>query len=245
MPALDAAQQAMMRAIDLGPDFAPHDLFSAIPERVMLGLRVHANTISHARLVALEDTFPRTREWLGHQRFNTLCRDYTESLFARALPLTRIGAQFPDWLARLADGEGLARLEWLWLEAYHAADEPPLVLGELAGIDPDELLGLKVARHHAAHAVLVGSAIRQAIGPEVPGLGYAEAALIVRPDAEVLIVPASRHMHDLLARARNPLSIGNLLGAGSEPDGMDQPCPDDAMQALVALLDAGALRKAA
>ena len=61
MPALDAAQQAMMRAIDLGPDFAPHDLFSAIPERVMLGLRVHANTISHARLVALEDTFPRTR----------------------------------------------------------------------------------------------------------------------------------------------------------------------------------------
>ncbi len=243
MPTLEAAQQAMMRAIDLGPDHAPHDLFAAMPERIMLGLRVHANTISHARLVALEDTFPRTREWLGHGRFNTLCRDYIESPPARALPLARIGAHFPDWLAHVADGAGLAQFEWLWLQAYHAADEPPLLLAELAGIAPDELLDLKVARHPAAHAVLVDSAIRDAIGPEVPGLGDAAAVLIVRPDAEVQLAAASRLMHALLARARNPLSIGNLLGAVSEPDSMDQPSPDDAMQALLALLDAGALRK--
>ncbi len=43
-------------------DHLPDDLFAGPHERVLVGMKVHANTISHARLVALEETFPRTRD---------------------------------------------------------------------------------------------------------------------------------------------------------------------------------------
>ena len=74
MPWLDQGQSAMMAALDHGPAHLPDGLFIGSPERVLAGMKVHANTISHARLVALEETFPRTREAIGHDRFNAHSR---------------------------------------------------------------------------------------------------------------------------------------------------------------------------
>lgn len=247
MPMLDHAQRVTMQAIDRGPRFMPEGLFAGQPERAALALRVHANTISHARLVALEETFPRTRARLGHDRFNALCRDYIELPQALVAPLALIGGGLPEFLAGIrdaADTAELSRFEWLWLEAYHAADAVPLRLADLAGIEPDELLQVAVCAHPSARASRFGAALLDVLAHDVPGLAAAEAVLIVRPDADVLISPASKTMCAMVAAAKNPLMIGNLLALPAEPDGMDQPSPEAAMQALVALLHAGALRKA-
>lgn len=247
MPTLDRVQHAMVQAIDHGPDFMPQGLFAGLHGRALSGLKVHANTISHARLVALEDTFPRTRGRLGHERFNTLSRDYVTLPLAKALPLSRIGAGFVDFLEERRDVDSLAelaRFEWLWLESYHAAEARPLRLADLAGIEPDELTGVTVAAHPSARMAPCAVALAEELAAEVPGLADAEAVLIVRPDAQVLVHPASRTMRAILREAQDPAAIGNLLAAGDEPGGMEQPAPEAAMQALVALLDAGALRKA-
>lgn len=245
MHRLDRVQQTMAQAIDHGPGFMPQGLFAGLHGRALSGLRIHANTISHARLVALEDTFPRTRGRLGHERFNTLSRDYVELSLAQALPLNQIGAGFPDFLReRAAAASDLARFEWLWLESYHAAEARPLRLADLAGIEPYELTGVTVAAHPSARMPPCAVALAEELAAEGPGLADAEAVLIVRPDAQVLVHPASRTMRAMLHAAKNPLAIGNLLAAGDEPGGMDQPTPEAAMQALVALLVAGALRKA-
>lgn len=242
MPSLDDGQRAVMRALDHGPAHLPYDLFTGAPERVLAGMKVHANTISHARLVALEDTFPRTRALIGPDRFNVASRAFLDQPGVTAYPHADIGTGFAAFL--VAEGEcaaELARFEWLWLRAYHAADAAPLKLAALAGLDPEALLVIAAQRHPAAHAGRFAELVHDTIGDEVPGLAEAEAILITRPDAEVLIAPASALMAAILAGAENPQSIGNLLTLGGEL--MDEAIDPvaEAMQALVTLINAGAL----
>lgn len=244
MPWLDKGQSAMMAALDHGPAHLPDGLFIGSPERVLAGMKVHANTISHARLVALEETFPRTREAMGHDRFNTHSRLFLDQPGAASQPLAAIGAEFDAFLIAAGEDDGaadLARFEWLWLQSYHAADAEPLLLAELAGLAPETLLEQVLTCHPAAAIARFAPLVHDLIGAEVPGLGDAEAILITRPQAEVLVTPASDLMGQVFALAENPRSIGNLLALGSEPQGDDAELVDAAMQALVALINAGAL----
>jgi hypothetical protein len=244
MLALDQLQATMMQALDHGPDFLPDDMFAGSRERVLAGMKVHANTISHARLVALEDTFPRTRQWLGHDRFNAHSRLYSEQPGVTALTLARIGAYFPGHLARRGEGGAavdIARFEWLWLESYHAAEAQWLRLADLAGIEPQVLMGIEVAAHPAASLDRFDPAAGRLIGEEVPGVADANGILITRPEAQVLVSPASAAMRALFRACDVPVTIGNLLAGPNEPGSMDRMPAHDFMPALVALLEAGAL----
>lgn len=246
MPALEQIQSAMMQALDHGPDFLPDHLFAGARARILTGMKVHANTISHARLVALEVTFPRTRAWLGHERFNEHSRLYLEQPGVTARALARVGEIFQGYLAGRGEARAavnLARFEWLWLEAYHAAEAPWLRLADLAGIEPQVLMEIAVRAHPAASLDCFDSDVHRLIGEEVPGLADAHAILLTRPDAEVLALPATASMRAIFSATRNPATIGNLLASVSEPDCKDQLSPDDFMPALIALLEAGALQR--
>lgn len=235
-----------MRALDLGPAHLPEGLFAAGRERALLGMKVHANTISHARLVALEDTFPRTRTMLGHEMFNRISRDFLDWPGVTSRPLARIGETFPSFIEGRGDARdaaGLAAFEWLWLEAYLAADAPALTLADLAGIGEDALLGVVLARHPAARLAKIDPSVRQAIGAEVPGLCNAHGALLTRPEAQVLISPATPAMSALFAQTREPAEICNLLESRCEPESKDLLPTDDIMAALTALMDIGALKR--
>lgn len=234
----------MMQALDHGPAYLPEGLFAGSPERVLAGMKVHANTISHARLVALEDTFPRTRQELGHDRFNEHSRLFIQQPGVTAVSLAEIGATFPAFLLEIADSAeaaDLARFEWLWLQAYHAADAAPLELSMLAGLPPDTLLEQQLARHPAAYAERFAPLARELIDAEVPGVAKSDAILIARPHADVLISPASALMTLVLSAAENPVTIGNLLTLPAEPANNEAAQVDAVMQALAALINAGAL----
>lgn len=244
---LDSGQGAMMQALDHGPAHLPADLFAGSPERVLAGMKVHANTISHARLVALEDTFPRTRDLVGHDRFNAHSRLFLQQPGVTAGALAEIGDGFDRFLIEQGVGAGaadLARFEWLWLRAYHAAEAEPLALGALAGLSPEALLEQMLVRHPAALCARFDRMVHDVIGAEVPGLGSADAILITRPDAEVLVAPASALMAAVLDEAENLHPIGNLLVRLSEPPGEAAIPVDAIMQALVTLINAGALIRA-
>lgn len=248
MFALEQMQSAMMQALDHGPAFLPDHLFAGSRARVLTGMKVHANTISHARLVALEDTFPRIRACLGHEVFNEHSRLYLEQPGVTARMLARIGDLFPGYLADHGlppAAVDLARFEWLWLEAYHANEAPWLSLADLAGIEPQALMDLVVKAHPAASLECFDPEVNRLIGEEVPGLANAMAILLARPEAEVLVAPATTAMWAIFSAAENPVSIGNLLADLSEPDCKIQLSPDDFMPALIALLEAGALQQVA
>lgn len=233
-----------MLAIDRGPQHLPADLFCGSVAHILRGMKVHANTISHARLVALEDSFPRTLHLLGHERFNTISREYLELPLVPALVLAMIGRHFPAYLASSSAGitaADLARFEWQWLQSFHAAEAAPLELSELAGIDPDALLDTRIRAHPAAWGGRIDRSARALLDDEITGLSGADAVLLTRPHAEVLVLPASIVMVHVLAAANNPTRIGNLFDHPNEQGDTQGVSLDEVMPALIALIHAGAI----
>lgn len=231
MRSLELVQRSMMQAIVFGPGHVPAGLFRGGRVAALRGLPVHANTISHARLVALEETYPRTRSLLGESRFNRLSRSFVESNGIGALPLAAIGRQFPDWLQAMDQSHsaiGLARFEWAWLQSYHAAEAPAFGLSDLVALGEAEISDLALACHPA-------SAIHELDGEALAALeqDFTERFLLItRPDAEVRVAAVSPVAARLHAAFELPSAVCNLLAEWGEPGGE---------QALLALIAAGAL----
>ncbi len=227
------AQAAIAATLLHGPDHLPAGLFAGSAGEVLRGLRVHANTISHARLVALEDTFPYTRAYLGEAEFNRLSRAFLDAGGARHRALADIGKGFAETLADPVAAD-LARIEAAWLIAYHAADAPALELADLAGLDEAALLALRVRRHPAAHGLTLAThaaaLVDPVLGPDV------RALLAVRPAAEVRLCAIDASVIAVLAIAGEISPLGNLIAA------LDETHPDGGA-AIAALIAAGAFER--
>lgn len=230
---LEREQAAIAATLLYGPDHLPAGLFAGDDNAVLRGLRVHANTISHARLVALEETFPRTRDYLGEAEFNRLSRAFVDSGGAERLALSEIGRDFAGWLDDPLAAD-IARIEWAWLESYNAAEAGALRLADLAGRDEVALLGLRVRLHPAARIVSLASDAAPLIDPAfAPGTA---ALLLTRPDAEVRLFALHPAEDVALDRAKEVSTLGNLIASLAEmhPDGG---------AAIAVLIDAGAFEK--
>jgi hypothetical protein len=237
MLSLADAQINFVDTINDGPDRLDPTLFAGLPDRILLGLKAHANTISHARIVALEETFPLTRQHLGDTAFNAIARDFVETNTARASDANRIGLGFPDHLSDPATRE-LAQIEWAWLESYHAAEAVPLTLGDLAALEEAALLALPVAPHPSARTVTISAPIASAL-QELAGQQPA-AILCVRPEAEVRLVPLDAvQLAVFAASAQKNASLGNLLAVALEQAGEQAR-----LEPILHLIGAGALIKA-
>lgn len=224
---LEREQAAIAATLLHGPGYLPAGLFAGDDTAVLRGLRVHANTISHARLVALEETFPRTREHLGDAEFNRQSRAFVEGGGAEALALPDIGRDFAGWLADPLAAD-VARIEWAWLESYHAAEADPLRLADLAGQDEATLLRLPVRLHPAARIVTLTSDAALPSGTT--------ALLVIRPAAEVRLLALHPAEDAALDLAKEISPLGNPIArlAEQHPDGG---------AAIAALIDAGAFEK--
>jgi hypothetical protein len=238
MPSLTEAQRIFVATINEGPDALDPTLFTGASERVILGLKAHANTINHARLVALEESFPLTRGELGEERFNELSRDYVEMAEAKASDLAHIGRHFTPFLQNsnisAAIGD-LAAIEWAWLESYHAEDRTPLTLEAVSAMTEADLLALPIilhpaTRHCVLHAPLAAS-LAHLTKEAVPA-----AVLIVRPDAEVRLFAIDERTLRVAQNCLHPTTIGNLLALASE-QGKDA----DPIGPVLTLIGAGVL----
>ncbi|WP_017671245.1 putative DNA-binding domain-containing protein [Blastomonas sp. AAP53] len=235
-------QARFIAVLQHGPSAFPDGVFAGEPDWVLLGLKAHANTISHARLVALEHTFPRTRERMGHDAFNALSRVFVDLPDVRSRKLMHIGAGFAEFLAdHGADAAqcDLAAVEWAWLHSYHAAEAPALDLSDLAGLDEEGLLDLKLAMHPATRLVAVQTDIAVML-PELAGSapGDARHLLITRPDAEVLLHPLDALQAALARCAQKPVTMRNLLAVAIET-----AKEAEALPAIFALIGAGMLAR--
>ena len=230
---LEGQQAALAATLLRGPGHLPPGLFKGNDAAVLRGLCVHANTISHARLVALEETFPRTRDYLGEEKFNRLSRRFVEEGGAQRRSLNDIGAGFADWLAdpRAAD---LARVEWAWLESYHAADARALALADLAGLDEADLLGLTVRRHPATRIIALVSDAAPLVDPAFSA--DTQALLVTRPDSDVQLFAIEPAAAAALGMADDIAPLGNLIAhlAEQHPDGGT---------AIAGLIEAGAFER--
>jgi len=230
---LERDQRALAATLLRGPGHVPAGLFAGEKTAVFRGLRVHANTISHARLVALEETFPRTRQHLGEGPFNRLSRAFVDTGGAERRSITDIGTGFADGLADPLAAD-LARVEWIWLESYNSAEAPALGLFDLAGHDETTLLGLPVRLHPATRYLTLETEAARLVDPAFAA--DTSAVLVTRPDADVRLFPVQAADIVALDLAKEISPLGNLLERLAE----DHP---DGGAALAALVDAGAFER--
>lgn len=210
MSALPDMQQAMSRAIRRGPGHIPYGLFAGDARRVLLGFAIHANTVSHARLTALEDTFPRALAYAGRERFNAWARAYVEAGHGAGEPLADIGCDFGGWLEREGECDAgcFARFDWAWLESYRAAEGEALTLALLTACDEVRLLAMSVSLHPATRLVTSGTVLCTALG-----IATAPHVLIVRPEADVNVLAADGAMASFCQQAAGGVTIGSAFEA--------------------------------
>lgn len=237
MPSLADGQSRFIACLQKGPAHFPDDLFAEDADRALLGLKAHANTVSHARLVALESAYPKLHEHMGHEPFHTISRDYIEQDHILTLDMNNIAADFPDFLAKRGFSEtevDLARIEWAWIKGYHSAEAQPLALNDITTLDEAGLLGLGISAHPAMRLIKLTGAL----SPELSELGdeTPDALMVTRPEAEVLFHPLTQVEHDIAEKIANISTMGNLLAAAIELSG-----EDTAMEKIIKLIQAGVI----
>jgi hypothetical protein len=239
MPSLADSQSRFIACLQKGPAHFPEDLFSEGADRALLGLKAHANTVSHARLVALENAYPKLHDHMGHEPFHAISRDYIDQEAILTCDMNNIAADFANFLANRgfsASEVDLARIEWAWINSYHAAEAEPLALNDIAALDEQGLLGLDIGSHPAMRLInLTG-----ALSPQLAELGdeTPDALMVARPQAEVLFHPLTGLEHDIAEKIANIATMGNLLASAIELGGEDA-----AMQRIIKLIQAGVITK--
>jgi hypothetical protein len=237
MPSLAEGQSRFIACLQKGPAHFPDDMFAEDKARALLGLKAHANTISHARLVALEDCYPRLHEHMGHENFHSLSRAYVGQDHVMACDLNHIGAGFAAYLADQEYGGteiDLARIEWAWLESYRSAEAAPVTLTDIATLAEAELLAFPIVAHPAMRLIGLTAPLSPAL-PELAGTDP-RALMIARPEAQILFHALTATEQAIAEKFFGSTTMGNLLAHALELS--DEAI---AMQHIVKLIQAGAL----
>lgn len=201
----DPRYEGAFRSAVLNPAVpTPAGLASAFGGMSVKRFDVYRNNVTASLAKALADIFPAVRRIVGDERFAEIA-----ILFARANPprsplLFRYGTEFPDFIEHFEPASSMpyladvARLERVWLDAYHAADAEPLSPTSLAAIPPDDLPNARFVRHPAAAmmrspyaAVTIFEANRRGQSGQRINAATPECGLITRPGMDVVIRPVS------------------------------------------------------
>lgn len=214
---------AFHQALRLGPGYCPPDLFDGSVPAIVRGLKVHANNISHARHIALEETYPRLAREMGLEAFHAVAELFLEQEAVLGRSLDGLGKGFDELIDELTHRD-LARAEWAWLQSFHAAEADALTLVELAAMTAEELHDSSFDLHPATR--LIGLERPERFAWDEPLRGAGDKLLLTRPEAEVLprrVGPVEAEIVALIANRqragdlldRGPAALITLIGAGA------------------------------
>ena len=161
---------------------------------------VYRNNVTVSLINALADTYPAVQRITGVEFFRAMARFHVRATPPTSPLLFEYGRDFPAFIEGYEHAQDMpwladtARIERAWLDAYHAADVPPLSPDVLAAVPSDRLGDLVFTAHPAARIVrsaypaVTIFAMNRVEGPITPlRSNTAEDALITRPDMEVAV----------------------------------------------------------
>lgn len=160
---------------------------------------VYRNNVVASLCEALADTYPAIQKLLGEEYFEALARAYVAEHPPENPVLLWYGGDFATFVEGFPPLEAypyladVARLEWAWVQAYHAEDAAVLDPSELGAIPPEEIGGARFVRHPAAVVVTsnwpVWDLVRINRFEEDPqasiDLSAGQSVLIARPEFDV------------------------------------------------------------
>lgn len=204
----------------------PGELFSWNSSDTTQRFNIYRNNLVVSLIEALSSTFDVTQQLVGRRFFRALAREYVPDNLPDSPVLALYGEHFPDFLehfppaAQLPWLADMARLEWLRVRAYHAADAAPLSSRTVAARheDPQQLLNARVQLHpslgvlDSEHAVASLWAAHQGQGQVADvAINSPQEVLILRPefDVDVIILPAGGA--DFVRLLQTGASLGSVM----------------------------------
>ena len=183
---------------------------------------VYRNNVVVSLIGAMADTFPVVRELVGADFFAAMAGVFVRTAPPQSRVLAEYGDEFPAFLAdfgptrRLPYLPDIARLEWARVRAYHAADDSSIDAGALRALAAHGVaagrarvvLRDSVSVVSSAFAIVaLWAAHHEAVDIESIEIDAPESALVVRPGADVLVVPITPAQGVFFAR----LAAGAML----------------------------------
>jgi hypothetical protein len=161
---------------------------------------VYRNNVTVSLIDALAAIYPAVQRITGTDFFRAMARFHVRSHPPTSPLLFEYGRDFPGFIEAYEHAQDMpwladvARIERAWLDAYHAADAPPLSPARLSAVTPDRLADLVFAPHPAVRclrspyaAVTIFAANRDGASPPRIDASMPEDALITRPDFDVIV----------------------------------------------------------
>src|SRR6056297_1810129 len=211
----------------------PARLPDGIDPRHARRVDIHRNNAAHTMAEALAATFPAVRKLVGDAFFAATAREYLAVDPPRSALLFRHGAGFGDFVEGFAPAASvpyladIARVEWLRLRAFHAADAAPAGIEALGAVAP-EALPATLLEPHPALGVVRSRFPVVAIWADVTGaddgrrvdMGVAETAAVTRPDmaVETRALDAATGAFLAAVATRRPLGEAAAAAAAEDPD---------------------------
>jgi hypothetical protein len=121
------------------------------------GFSVYRNTVMKSCIDALQANYPSVNRLVGDDWFRTAAAIYVRTSLPHDARLMQYGEDFADFLAHFEPAAALpylsdvARLDRLWIAAHAAVDQPPLDSATIACLVPEQLAGIVLHPHPAAH----------------------------------------------------------------------------------------------
>lgn len=167
---------------------------------------VYRNNVALSLINVLADTFPVVEQLVGADFFKTMAREFTLVHLPASPVMMHYGAEFPAFIENYKPASSLgflshvAALEWARNIAFHGPDASPVSIATLASFSESQIPGLLFTLHPTVSLqksvypmVSIWQAHQQTDEQGRPDLSTlpkaGEAALIIRPDLDVLVRP--------------------------------------------------------
>ncbi|TPG52167.1 HvfC/BufC N-terminal domain-containing protein [Sphingomonas glacialis] len=197
------------------------------------GLRVYQNNYRAALIACLEESFARTRDWIGGEAFHDAVVAHIERVPPSSWTLDAYPRDFPATLAMLYPGDAeVTELAWIDLalgEAFVGPDVTALTMEDLSGIDWDEAILHFTPTLDLADLTTNATAIWSALAddevpPSVEMLPETGAILVWRQGISAQFRAIDQYERQALLSARACLSFAELCDvmviAWGEADGI-------------------------
>ena len=159
MPSLGEVQSRFVSAIrdrELPP---PADVVGRQDEAPARRFSIYRNNVHVSLVEALMGTFPVVHRLVGDEFFRGMARIYVGRELPSTPVLIQYGDSFPAFIDAFEPARELgylgdvARLEWAWNHAYHAADVEPIAPEALSEVPPERTAELVFEIHPSLQVV--------------------------------------------------------------------------------------------
>lgn len=226
----------------------PAFIHEAATPRAAHAFEVYRNNFRVNLQEALRTTYPITAQLVGDEFFAAMVNVFITSRPPRSPVLIEYGGELPDFISRFEPAEtvpylaDVARLEAAWNDSYHAPEGNPLQPSALVGMDPESLAAAAVRLHPSTRIVRSSFPVasiwqsQRSPSPDTTLSWDAEDALVLRPDADVLVLGLRPGHAAFVMALQDGLCVADAANAALKDTG-----DFDAGEALASLLSWGAI----